>query len=139
MKFKEYDVPDNLKYHKEHCWVKDAGAGHVLIGWTDFAQKLASEITSVFIPSEGETIKKDQFMGTIETGKWVGKVYAPIDGTIIEINRDVTDEPRIINKDPYGEGWVMKVKLSSPGQMKELLGTNGYVDAMKAKLKELGK
>ena len=139
MKFRDYEVPENLRYHKEHCWVKDAGQGQVIIGWTDFAQKLAQEITSLFVPEEGNPIKKDQYMGTIETGKWVGKVYSPVDGTILEVNESVMDRPRVINEDPYGEGWVLKVKLNSPDQLKTLLNPNGYVEAMKAKLKELGK
>jgi glycine cleavage system H protein len=139
MRFKEYDVPDGLRYHKEHCWVKDAGQGQVIIGWTDFAQKLAQEITSVFVPDEGKAIKKDQYMGTIETGKWVGKVYAPVDGTVIEVNQAVMDDPTAINKDPYGDGWVLKVKMSQPEQLRSLLDQQGYVEAMKAKLKELGR
>jgi len=138
MRYKQYDVPEGLRYHKEHCWVKDAGQGQILIGWTDFAQKLAQEITSVFVPEEGQAIKKDQYMGTIETGKWVGKVYAPVDGTIIEVNEAVMDNPRTINEDPYGEGWVLKVKVSQPDQVRSLLGAKDYVEAMKAKLKELG-
>jgi glycine cleavage system H protein len=139
MKFRDYEVPENLRYHKEHCWVKDAGQGEVIIGWTDFAQQLAQEITSLFVPEEGKPIKKDQYMGTIETGKWVGKVYSPVDGTILEVNESVMDRPRVINEDPYGEGWVLKVKLSSPDQLKTLLNSTGYVEAMKVKLKELGK
>lgn len=139
MRFKDYDVPDGLRYHKEHCWVKDAGQGQVIIGWTDFAQKLAQEITSVFVPDEGKAIKKDQYMGTIETGKWVGKVYAPVDGTVIEVNQAVMDDPTAINKDPYGDGWVLKVKMSQPEQLRSLLDQQGYVEAMKAKLKELGR
>lgn len=137
MRFKDYEIPDDLKYHKEHCWVKDIGGGNVLVGWTDFAQQLAQEITSVFIPEQGQAIKKDQYMGTIETGKWVGKVYAPVDGTVVEVNEHVMDDPQTINKDPYGEGWVLKVKMSDSGQLKGLLNTTGYVEAMKAKLKEL--
>jgi glycine cleavage system H protein len=139
MKFRDYEVPENLRYHKEHCWVKDAGQGEVIIGWTDFAQQLAQEITSLFVPEEGKPIKKDQYMGTIETGKWVGKVYAPVDGMILEVNESVMDRPRVINEDPYGEGWVLKVKMNSPDQFKSLLNPNGYVEAMKTKLKELGK
>jgi glycine cleavage system H protein len=139
MRFKDYDVPDGLRYHKEHCWVKDAGQGQVIIGWTDFAQTLAQEITSVFVPDEGKAIKKDQYMGTIETGKWVGKVYAPVDGTVIEVNQAVMDDPTAINKDPYGDGWVLKVKMSQPEQLRSLLDQQGYVEAMKAKLKELGR
>jgi len=139
MMFKDYEVPDGLRYHKEHCWVKDAGHGQVVIGWTDFAQQLAQEITSVFVPDEGKVIKKDQYMGTIETGKWVGKVYAPVDGTVIEVNQAVMDDPTAINQDPYGDGWVLKVKLSQPEQLNALLDQQGYVEAMKAKLKELGR
>ena len=132
MRFKDYEVPDGLKYHKEHCWVKDAGHGLVIIGWTDFAQQLAQEITSVFVPDEGKAIKKDQYMGTIETGKWVGKVYAPVDGTVVEANQSVMDDPTTINKDPYGDGWIVKIELSNPAELDTLLDANAYKELVGA-------
>ena len=139
MKFKDYDIPENVKYHNEHCWVKLEADDLAVVGWTDFAQQLAGELTSVFIPEEGEAIVKDKYMGSIESGKWVGKLYGPVTGEILETNWDVNDDPREINKDPYGNGWIMKVKLTDPSEVSQLLDAKGYTEVMEAKLKELGK
>jgi glycine cleavage system H protein len=138
MKWKDYETPEDVKYHKEHTWIKVEGSDMVLVGWTDFAQKLAGEMTSVLVPDEGEEVEKDSYMGSVETGKWVGKLFSPISGEIVRINDNVMDDPRIVNEDPYGEGWLLKVKLSDPSELNNLLDAKGYTEAMESKMKELG-
>jgi glycine cleavage system H protein len=137
MKFNEYDVPDDYHYHPEHSWAKKKGAD-VLVGWTDFAQKLAGQITTVIIPDEGDHIVRDKTMGSIETGKWVGKLYAPVTAEVIEVNEEVLDDANIINMDPYGGGWILRVAMDDESEFKELLGPEKYVTIMKSKLNELG-
>jgi glycine cleavage system H protein len=137
MKHKEYELPDDLRYHNEHCWARQEGPDTLVIGWTDFAQKLAAELTSVQVPEEGEPIMKDKFMGTIESGKWVGRLFAPVDGEVVILNEDIMDDPRIINEDPYGRGWIMKVKMKDPSQLGDLLEPGAYVGVIDSKLKEL--
>lgn len=136
MQHKDYELPDGLKYHDEHCWAKVEG-DHVLVGWTDFAQKLAANLTSLQVPDEGDPVTKDKYMGTIESGKWVGKLYAPVDGEIMALNEDVMDDPHLINEDPYGQGWIMKIRPKDPGQMDQLLDPGAYTRIIDSKLKEL--
>lgn len=138
MKYEEYDVPDDLLYHKEHQWVKKMGDIYVF-GITDFAQKLAGDITYVDIPMEGDRILKDKAIGTMESGKWVGKIFAPFDAEVVEVNEDVIDDATIINQSPYGDGWLMKLKPLNPSQISELLDAMKYIEIMKKKLEEIDK
>lgn len=137
MRYKDYELPENVKYHNEHCWARLDG-DMVVIGWTDFAQKLAADLTNIQVPDRGEALRKDAFMGTIESGKWVGKLFSPVDGEIVELNEDVMDDPRLINEDPYGDGWIMKVKASDTGQLEKLMDPGAYKGLIDSKLKELG-
>jgi glycine cleavage system H protein len=138
MRFKEYEIPEDVKYHNEHTWIRLEGSDTVVVGWTDFAQKLAGEMTSVMIPDEGDSLTMDKYMGSVETGKWVGKLFGPVTGEIVEVNHDVMDDPTVVNNDPYGEGWLMKVKLSDSGQLDRLLDATAYVKVMESKMRELG-
>lgn len=138
MEYKGYDIPDDLKYHIEHTWVRPESDDTVIVGWSDFAQKLAEDLSSVIVPDEGKSMKQDEYLGTIETGKWVGKLYAPVTGKIIALNEEVLDDPRLVNQDPYGQGWIMKVKITDPASLARLLDSKAYKDAIVAKLKELG-
>jgi len=115
-----YDVPDDLYYHKEHVWVRVEGE-EATVGLTDFTQKLAGEISYIEMPEEGDEIKQDDVVGTIETGKWLGKLYAPLSGEVIAVNEDVDDDPTIINSDPYGKGWVFKMKIKDPSELSNLM------------------
>jgi glycine cleavage system H protein len=138
MKFDKYNVPDELKYHKEHHWLKQEG-DHYLLGVTDFAQQLAGDITYVDMPSEGDKVTLDKPFGTMESGKWVGKLYGPFDGEIVEVNPEISDDATLINRDPYGKGWVVKIKPKDPSQVAKLLNSGAYVEAMKKKLSEIKK
>ena len=120
MEIKGYEHREDLLYHPEFCWVKPIGDDIVEVGLNDFYCKLAGEISYVDMPEEGDVIKKDERIGTVETGKWVGKLIAPVSGEIIEINEVVEDDPAQINEAPY-DVWLFKVKLSNPEELNELL------------------
>ncbi len=111
MQIEEYTFPDDLYFHKEHYWARVEG-DVVVIGVSDFAQKLAGTIKRVVTLEEDDEIVRDKPIGTLSSGKWTGKLYAPISGEIVEVNEDIEDEPNLINEDPYGEGWVIKVEPS---------------------------
>lgn len=117
---KGYKLPDDLYYHKEHMWVKLEG-DIATVGLTDFSQKLAGEMSFIEMPEEGSKVTKDEVVGSYETGKWMGKIFAPLSGEIIEINEEVDDDPSLINEDPYGKGWIFKIKLSNPSEVDELM------------------
>ena len=126
MKHKEYELADDVKYHAEHMWARMEG-DQVVIGITDFAQKLAGDIVYVDMPMDGDDVTKDKPFGTIETGKWVGKLYAPVSGTVEEYNEEVEDDALIINEDPYYKGWIIKITPDDPSEMEELLSTEASI------------
>ena len=134
-KLGEYDVPDELYYHKEHMWVRVEG-DEAVVGLNDFSQKLAGEISYMEMPEEGDEVKQDEAVGSYETGKWLGKLYAPVSGEITAMNEEVEDEPTLVNKDPYGEGWLFKIKMSDSSQVKSLMQGE---DALKWLREEIAK
>lgn len=111
MEIEGYTFPDDLYYDKEHYWARVEG-DTVVMGTTDFSQKLAGEITYVDIDQEGEEVEQGKPFASIESGKWVGRVYAVVSGEVVEVNEDLEDEPETINSDPYGDGWLFKIKAS---------------------------
>lgn len=134
-KLGEYDVPDELYYHKEHMWVRVEG-DEAVVGLNDFSQKLAGEISYMEMPEEGDEVKQDEAVGSYETGKWLGKLYAPVSGEITAMNEEVEDEPTLVNKDPYGEGWLFRIKMSDSSQVKSLMQGE---DALKWLREEIAK
>ncbi|MEW6140001.1 MAG: glycine cleavage system protein GcvH [Thermodesulfobacteriota bacterium] len=112
MEFEGYMFPDDLKYDKNHFWAKVEG-DLVLTGATEFISKQAGEITFVDLPEEGDEITAGKPYGSIESGKWVGRIYAVVSGEIVEINETLEDEPEKINEDPYGSGWICKIRPSN--------------------------
>lgn len=136
MQHKEYQIPDDLKYHAEHMWAR-VEDDLVIVGITDFAAKLAGDIVYVDMPMEGDEVTKDKPFGTVETGKWVGKVYAPLSGEVVEYNEEVEDDALIINEDPYGEGWIIKIRPEDISGFEDLLSATDYVPLIDAKLEEL--
>ncbi len=119
MKIDEYEMPDELYYHEEHAWARKEGES-IVVGFDDFAQKMAGTIKRVALLDEGDEVQQGKPCGTISSGKWTGKFYSPISGEITEVNEDVVDEPKMINDDPYGEGWLFKVNLSNPDELTNL-------------------
>nr|MDO8076524.1 glycine cleavage system protein H [Candidatus Freyarchaeota archaeon] len=103
------NLPDDLYYHNDHCWVRVEN-GKARIGFDDFGQATAGKILFVRLKPQGKTIEAGKSFGSIETGKWVGPLRAPISGTIVEVNPEVKKKPTIINEDPYGDGWLIVVE-----------------------------
>ena len=119
------NIPTELKYTKEHEWVKLEGTT-ATIGITDYAQGELGDIVFVELPSVGEDVSMMKPFGTIEAVKAVSDMFAPLSGKVIEINAALEDDPMIINRDPYGEGWMLKIELSDQGEVEQLLDAAGY-------------
>lgn len=112
MEFEGYFFPDDLKYEKNHFWAKVEG-DLVVTGATEFISKQAGEITFVDLPEEDDEITQGKPYGSIESGKWVGRIYGVVSGEVVEVNEDLEDEPEKMNEDPYGEAWICKIKPSN--------------------------
>ncbi len=117
-------------------WARKEG-DVVVVGVTDFAQKLAGDIVYVDMPMEGDEVTKDKPFGTLETGKWVGKIYAPVSGEVEEYNEDVEDDALVINEDPYGKGWVIKITPENMDDFDDLIKAEDYISIIDAKLEEI--
>ena len=117
--------PDDLKYHKEHDWARIDGDEAVL-GITWFAQDSLGELVHYEPPNEGDTINRDASYGEVESVKAVSDVIAPLSGEVIEVNKKVVDEPETVNEDPYGEGWLVRIRLSDSAEADSLLDAEAY-------------
>jgi len=137
MDVKGYEMREDLLYHPEFCWVKVEG-DEAIVGLIDFYCKLAGEISYIDMPMEGDEITKDERIGTVETGKWVGKLIAPVSGEVIEVNEEVEDEPSIVNEAPY-ENWLFKVKLSNPDEINELMNIDDAIPWLEGEIEEHAK
>ena len=105
-------MPDDLYYHKDYAWVRIEADGTVRIGMNDFYQKTAGDTTYIDLPFEGDDAVQGETCGKIQSAKWVGKFVSPLSGKILSVNESLEDDCTLINKDPYGEGWIMKLKPS---------------------------
>ncbi len=119
------NFPEDLKYTTEHEWVRVDG-DIATVGITDFAQEQLGDIVFVELPEEEESIEKGDTFGVVESTKSVSDLYVPLTGTVIESNDPLLDSPEVINEDPYGEGWMIRIKLKSPEEIKELLDAKAY-------------
>jgi glycine cleavage system H protein len=119
------NFPENLKYTSEHEWIRLDGE-IAYVGITDFAQDQLGDIVFVDIPSVGETLASGEVFGTIEVVKTISDLFLPVSGEIIEINASLEDNPELVNSDPYGEGWIVKVKLSDLTELDSLLDASAY-------------
>jgi len=117
--------PDDLKYHQEHDWARIEGDEAVL-GITWFAQDALGELVHYEPPGDGATINKDASYGEVESVKAVSEVIAPLSGEIVEVNQKVVDEPETVNADPYGEGWLVRIRMSDPAEVEALLDAGAY-------------
>ena len=117
--------PDELKYHPEHDWARVEGEEAVLgISW--FAQDSLGELVHFEPPDEGATVTKDSSYGEVESVKAVSELIAPLSGEVVEVNHKVVDAPETVNEDPYGEGWLVRIRLSDPGEVDTLLDAAAY-------------
>ena len=119
------NVPENLYYTKDHEWLKVEGEFGI-IGVTDFAKGELGDVVFIEIETLGETLKKEEVFGTIEAVKTVSDMFMPVGGEILEINPSLEDSPDVVNKDPYGKGWMVKIRLTDPCEIKELLSSDAY-------------
>lgn len=119
------DTPSDLKYTEEHEWLRVDG-DTVEIGITDYAQGELGDIVFVELPSVGDQIERGESFGTIEAVKAVSDLYAPITGKVTEINESLEDDPTVINRDPYGDGWMIKVEISDSSEIEKLLTADAY-------------
>lgn len=119
------NIPTNLKYTKDHEWVSVDG-DIATIGITDFAQSELGDIVYVEIETEGETLDHEEVFGSVEAVKTVSDLFMPVSGEIIEINGDLDKDPELVNSDPYGKGWMIKVKMTNASEVDSLLDAAGY-------------
>lgn len=118
-------VPDNLRFTENHEWLRlENGYGYV--GVTDFAQSELGDVVFLEVETVGESLKKEEAFGTIEAVKTVSDIFMPVSGEVLEFNEVLSDQPELINKDPYGEGWIIKIKISDPSEVDELLDAEKY-------------
>ncbi|NGP76453.1 glycine cleavage system protein GcvH [Balneolaceae bacterium YR4-1] len=119
-------IPKELKYTKEHEWIRDNGDGTATVGITDFAQGELGDIVFVELEEVGFEFDKDESFGTVEAVKTVSELFAPVSGELTEINDKLEDEPELVNDDPYGDGWMIKLKISDTSEMEELMSPEEY-------------
>ncbi|MCC5940430.1 MAG: glycine cleavage system protein GcvH [Balneolaceae bacterium] len=119
-------LPDDLKYTKEHEWVRNNGDGTVTVGITDFAQGELGDIVFVELEPEGSEFDQDEVFGTVEAVKTVSELFSPVSGEITEINELLEDDPELVNNDPYGDGWMVKIKLGDASELDSLLSVEEY-------------
>ncbi len=117
--------PTNVKYTSEHEWIRLEGE-EAYVGITDYAQDQLGDIVFVDVPTEGETLKKGETFGSIEVVKTVSDLFIPIGGEVVEVNPALEENPELVNKDPYGEGWLIRIKPTDVAEMEDLLDAEGY-------------
>ncbi len=120
------EFPEDLKYTKEHEWIRDNGDGTATVGITDFAQGELGDIVFVELEPEGSEFDQDEVFGTVEAVKTVSELFSPVAGEITETNEDLEDEPELVNTDPYGNGWMVKIKVSDNSDLDSLLSVEEY-------------
>ena len=119
------NIPADLKFTKEHEWIRIDG-NNAIIGITDFAQSELGDIVYVEIETVGDTVEKDAVFGTVEAVKTVSDLFMPLTGEVLEVNPKLEGEPELVNKDPYGDGWMVKIRFTDASQVSELLDAAAY-------------
>jgi len=125
------NVPEDLHYSKDHEWVR-ADGNIATIGITDYAQNSLGDVVYVELPKPGDEFATNESFGSVESVKAVSEVFTPVAGEVIEINQELNDAPEKVNSDPYGEGWMIKVRMATPGEVDSLLTAAEYEDFTKA-------
>lgn len=125
------NFPENLKYTKDHEWIRVEG-DVAFIGITDFAQSELGDIVYVEIETVGDNLEKEAIFGTVEAVKTVSDLFMPLSGEVLEVNPNLEQQPELVNKDPYGEGWMVKVKMSNPSEVASLLSAEAYAGTVGA-------
>lgn len=125
------NLPDDLKYTKDHEWLKLLGNDEALVGITDFAQQSLGDITYVEIPNDGDTFEAGASFGVVESVKAASDLYMPVDAEIVEGNQALEDAPEVVNQSPFEEGWIAKIKLTDPSQLETLMDSASYAEIAK--------
>src|SRR5690554_4377371 len=131
LKIEAMKIPAELKYTEDHEWVRVEGETAV-VGITDFAQGELGDVVFVEIETEGEELDKGETFGTVEAVKTVSDLFMPVGGEVAEINEALADEPELVNKDPYGKGWMIKIKMSDSSELDNLLSADDYKKMIEA-------
>ncbi len=129
--------PDELYYDEHHQWAR-ANGGLVTTGITDYAQSVAGDIVYVDLPRPGVTAHRGEAIGSLESGKWVGRLYAPVGGTVVAVNGVLAHAPRTLNSDPYGEGWIVRIAASDPAELALLMRGDALRDFIRGELERDG-
>ena len=119
------NIPDNLKYTKDHEWVRAEGK-EIFVGITDFAQGELGDIVFVEIETAGENLAKEDIFGTVEAVKTTSDLFMPVSGEVLEVNKNLESNPEVVNKDPYGEGWMIKIRINDTAELDNLLSAEQY-------------
>ena len=139
MEIDEYYFPEDIYYHKEHYWAK-VEENNVTMGTSDFAQKLAGQIVYVELPSVGRALDQGKPCGSMESGKWVGRIYAPVSGKVESSNQDLEETPELINESPYENGWICKISPSNlQADLNNLMKGDSLKDFIKSEIERVKK
>ena len=139
MQIEGYLFPEDLYYHKEHFWARLEGNA-VIMGTNDFAQKLAGQIVYVEMPSAGRAVEQGKPCGSMESGKWVGRIYAPVSGKVESVNQELEDSPELINESPYEKGWICKITPSNlQEELKNLMKGDSLSEFIKSEVERVKK
>ena len=128
------NFPDDLKFSRSHEWVRREGA-EAVVGLTDYAQEELGDIVYVELPQEGEEVEKETAFGVVESVKATEDLYSPVSGKVIEVNTPLDDTPEVVNEDPYGDGWLIRLEMAEPKELEDLMTAEqyqAYVEAEKA-------
>ncbi|MFW5773420.1 MAG: glycine cleavage system protein GcvH [Tangfeifania sp.] len=125
------NIPADLKYTEDHEWVRVEG-DTVTVGVTDFAQGELGDVVFVEIETEGEELDKGETFGTVEAVKTVSDLFMPVGGEVSEVNEELADEPELVNKDPYGKGWMVKIKIADSSELEDLMSAEDYQKMIEA-------
>lgn len=120
------NTPEDLKYTKNHEWIRDNGDGTVDVGITDFAQNELGDIVFLDIQPEGSEFSADEVFGTVEAVKTVSDLYCPVSGVLEAVNEELESSPELVNSDPYGEGWIVRIRCTDPSEFDQLLDAKEY-------------
>ena len=123
------NVPENLKFTKDHEWIRVEGE-EAFIGVTDFAQGELGDIVFIEVETEGETLDREEVFGTIEAVKTVSDMFMPLSGEVLEFNEKLEDAPELINSDPYGDGWIIKLNIAEVSELEDLLTAEQYKELL---------
>lgn len=124
-------IPEDLKYHTEHEWVRREG-DEVVVGITHYAQDSLGDIVYIELPKKDETVVPGQEIAEVESTKTASPIYSPVSGTVLAVNEELTDKPELVNQEPYGKGWILKIRLTQASELDQLMDAEHY----KAYIKE---